>query len=129
MNIFLLYNFTKTARKERIVISCFDEKYGKREKTYRRSYYLDNDLLSQLEELSKIYRAKIPDFINDSVENLIKTESIEVYDRDKNELSVKYTVLMRESVLSGLDDLTQRYGISISKLVNIAVRNMLMENK
>jgi len=84
-------------------------------------------LLSQLEELSKIYRAKIPDFINDSVELLIKNENVEVYDRDKNELSVKYTVLVRESVLQGLDDLTQRYGISLSKLVNIAIRNMLNE--
>ena len=84
-------------------------------------------MLSQLEELSKIYRAKIPDFINDSVELLIKNENVEVYDRDKNELSVKYTVLVRESVLQGLDDLTQRYGISLSKLVNIAIRNMLNE--
>jgi len=77
--------------------------------------------------LSKIYRAKVPDFINDSVENLIKTENIEVYDRDKNELSMKYTVLMRESILQGLDDLSERYGISLSKLVNIAIRNILNE--
>ena len=77
--------------------------------------------------MSKIYRAKVPDFINDSVENLIKTENIEVYDRDKNELSMKYTVLMRESILQGLDDLSERYGISLSKLVNIAIRNILNE--
>lgn len=103
----------------------FEEKYGKREKTFRRSYYIDNTLLTQLEDLSKIYRARVPDFINDSVEELIKTENIEVYEKDKSELSIKYTVLMRDSNLQGLDDLTQRYGISLSKLVNIAIRNML----
>ena len=103
----------------------FEDRYGKREKMYRRSYYIDDALLTQLEELSKIYRATIPDFINDSAELLVQTENIEVYARNKSELSLKYTVLMRESVLTGLEGLSQRYGISLSKLVNIAIRNML----
>ena len=94
---------------------------------YRRSYYIDNALLTELEELSKIYRARVPEFINDGVELLIKTENIVVYDRDKNELSIKYTILMRESCLKGLDDLAKRYGISLSKLVNIAIRNVLVD--
>ena len=106
-------------------MNYFNDKYGKREKTYRRSYYIDNGLLTQLEELSKIYRAKIPDFVNDGLEELIKTENLQIYDKDKNELSIKYTLLVRESILRGLEDLTQRYGISLSKLVNIAIRNML----
>ena len=126
-NNFLLYNLFKKYERGRIIINYFEDKYGKREKTYRRSYYIDNVLLTKLEELSKIYRAKVPDFINDSAELLIKSENIEVYDRGKNELSLKYTVLVRESVLQGLDDLSQRYGISLSKLVNIALRNMLNE--
>lgn len=111
-----------------INISYFEDKYGKREKTYRRSYYIDNNLLTEYEKLSKIYLAKMPNFINDSVEALIKSEHIDIYGRDKNELSIKYTVLMRESALNGLTDLSQRYGISMSKLVNIALRNMLMEH-
>jgi hypothetical protein len=106
-------------------MSYFNEKYGKREKMYRRSYYIDDGLLTRLEELSKIYRAKIPSLINDSIEQLIQTENLKIYDKDKNELSIKYTLLVRESILQGLDDLTQRYGISLSKLVNIAIRNML----
>lgn len=106
-------------------MKSFDDKYGKREKTYRRSYYIDNTLLTQLENLSKIYRAKTSDFVNDSVEELIKTENIKIYEKDDGELSIKYTVLMRESNLQGLEDFARRYGISLSKLVNIAIRNML----
>lgn len=106
----------------------FYDKYGKRERTYRRSYHIDNTLLTKLEELSKIYRAGIPDFINDSVEMLIQTENINVYDRAEDELSIKYTVLMRESNLQGLEALNSRYGISLSKLVNITVRNYLGES-
>ena len=108
-------------------MNYFDNKYGKREKTYRRSYYIDNGLLTQLEELSKLYRAKTPDFVNDSIEMLLETEDIKLYDKGKNELSVKYTLLVREGVLQGLDDLNQRYDIGLSKIVNIAIRNMLMK--
>lgn len=103
----------------------FENKYGKREKTYRRSYYIDNTFLTKLEELSKIYRAGIPDFINDSIEELIKTKDIKLYDPAEGELSIKYTVLVRESNLKGLENLNKRYGISLSKLVNIAIRNVL----
>ena len=110
-------------------MSYFENKYGWREKVYRRSYYIDNILLTQLEDLSKIYRAKIPDFINDSVEELIKTENIEVYNKAEGELSIKYTVLVRKSNLKGLEDLNKRYGISLSKLVNIAIRNLLNSQK
>lgn len=104
------------------MVNDLDYKYGRREKRYRRSYYIDNSLLSQLENLSKIYRAGVPDFINDSVEDLIQSKNIEVYERDESELSIKYTVLMRESNLQGLEDLNKRYGVSLSKLVNIAIR-------
>ena len=103
----------------------FENKYGKREKTYRRSYYIDNTLLTQLENLSKIYRATIPDFINDSIEELIKTKDIKIYGRAEDELAIKYTVLVRESNLNGLEILNKRYGISLSKLVNIAIYNIL----
>lgn len=98
-----------------------DDKYGRREKLYRRSYNIDSSLLTRLEDLSKIYRARIPDFINDSVEELIQSGEIVVYERDEGELSIKYTVLMRESNLQGLEVLNRRYGISLSKLVNIAI--------
>lgn len=114
---------------ECIIMSYFENKYGRREKVYRRSYYIDNILLTQLEDLSKIYRAKIPDFINDSVEELIRTENIEVYNKAEGELSIKYTVLVRKSNLKGLEDLNKRYGISLSKLVNIAIRNLLNSQK
>ena len=103
------------------MVNYLDYKYGRREKLYRRSYYIDNSLLTRLEVLTKIYRAGVPDLINDSVEDLIKTAHITIYERDEAELSIKYTVLMRESNLRGLEGLNKRYGISLSKLVNIAI--------
>ena len=76
-------------------------------KNIQTKYYIDNTLLTQLEKLSKVYRVKIPELVNDSVETLIETENIEVYKRAENELSIKYTVLMRESILDGLEKLSE----------------------
>ena len=47
----------------------------------------------------------------------------------EGELSIKYTLLVRKSNLKGLEDLNKRYGISLSKLVNIAIRNLLNSQK
>ncbi len=106
-------------------LNYFEGKYGKREKMYRRSYYIDSSLLGQLENISEIYRVNVPELINDSIEELIKTGDVQVYMRPEGELSIKYTVLIRESNLNGLEIFNKRYGISISKLVNIAIRNIL----
>lgn len=106
-------------------MNFFDDKYRKREKTHRRSYSIDSSLLTQLESLSEIYCARVSAFINDSIEELIKSEDIKIYERDESELSIKYTVLVRESNLQGLNELCRKYGISVSKLVNIAIRNAL----
>ena len=109
-------------------MNFLEEKYGRQEKTYRWSYYINDTLFAQLEELSMIYRTKISELINDSVEILVQSKNIEVYKRAKNELSIKYTVLMRESALDGLEDLSGRYGISLSKLINIAISTLLKSN-
>ena len=69
-------------------------------KTYRRGYYIDNTLLTQLEDLVNL-SCKNTDFVNDSIEELIKTTISKINDRADGELSIKYTVLIRESNLKG----------------------------
>jgi hypothetical protein len=44
-----------------------------------------------------------------------------------SEISVTHTVLIRESNLSELEVLKEKYGVSIYKLVNISIRNVLNE--
>ena len=104
----------------------FEKTFKKRENKIRRNYEIEDSLYSRLEELSKIYDASVTDLFNECLSNLIQTENIQLYEKDSSEISVTHTLLIRESNLSGLEKLKEKYGVSIFKLVNIAIRNVLL---
>jgi len=106
-------------------MSALDILFFKREKKYRRNYEIDDKLYSELEPLSRVYEASVNDLINASIYLLIKSEDVTIYKKSRNEISVTHTLLIRESNIAGLEHLKERYGISIYRLVNIAIKNML----
>ena len=106
----------------------FDEKFHKREKKYRGDYDIDDSLYVRLDQLSTVYDATITDLVNASLEHLIESEKISLYKKADNDFSVTHTLLIRESNLAGLEELKAKYGVSIYKLVNIAIRNALDES-
>ena len=103
----------------------FDNIFRKRENKIRRNYEIEDSLYSKLEGYAKIYDASVTDLINECISNLIKTENIILYEKNDDELSVTHTLLIKESNLSGLEKLKDKYGVSIYRLVNIAIRNVL----
>ena len=105
----------------------FDHAFRKRERKIRRNYEIEDSLYSKLEELSKIYDASVADLINECLSNLIQLENVQVYGKTGSELFVTHTLLIRESNLSGIEKLKEKYGVSIFKLVNISIKNVLDE--
>ena len=102
-------------------------RFYKKEKLISKTLNIDDELYIKLEELSKnVYDASISKLVNASVEKLIETECIQLYER-KNKLYVSRSFLIRESILEGLYALKEKYRISICLLVNIAIRNALIE--
>ena len=84
-------------------------------------------LKQSLEKLSnEKYDASINKLVNASVEMLIKEEKIENYDK-RNSIKITRTFLLKKSLIDGLNDLKKKYGIPIYLLVNIAVRNALID--
>ena len=75
-----------------------------------------------------MYEASISKLVNASIEKLIEKEEIQVYER-KNKSYVSRSFLIRESLIEGLYVLKDKYRISICLLVNIAIRNALIEEK
>ena len=117
-----LYNHTKGGVK----MSVFS-KFYKREKMVSRTLEIDERLYCELESLSQeVYDASISKLVNAAIEDLIKTENIQLYER-KNTLYVTRSFLIRNSFWDGLYELKKKYGISIRILVNIAIRNVLIE--
>lgn len=107
-------------------MTCFS-KFYKKEKLISRTLEIDEELYYELERLSsKVYDASISKLVNAAIENLIQTENIQIYKR-KNTSYVSRSFLIRRSFLEGLYNLKKKYRIPIYLLVNIAIRNVLIE--
>ena len=104
---------------------AYSDKIYKKEKLISRTFYIDEKLYLELERLSKeVYEASISKLMNVAIEK----EKIEVYE-NRNRTCVTRSILIRESLLKGLSELKIKYGLSISMLVNIAVKNEIMEEQ
>lgn len=109
-------------------MSCL-EKLNKREELINRTLEIDEELYYKLEYLSKEkYEASISKIINIAVEELVKTEKVKIYKRKNNSYVVR-SVLLRKSVFDGLYELKNKFRVPIYLLVNIAVRNVLIEEE
>lgn len=109
-------------------MSCLERLY-KREELVNRTLDIDEELYYKLEYLSKErYEASITKLVNVSVEELMNTGNVQLYKR-KNTSYVSRSFLLRRSVLDGLYELKRKYRVPIYLLVNIAIRNVLIEEE
>lgn len=107
-------------------MSCF-EKFDRKEKIIPRTIEIECNFYEMLEKLSKeTYDASINKLVNASIENLLESENIQTYEKE-NTVRLTRSFLLRESLLKGLYKLKKKYGIPIYLLVNIAIRNALVE--
>lgn len=107
-------------------MSSFD-KFDKKEKIIPRTIEIEDNLYFMLEKLSnEIYDASINKLVNAAIETLIEKENIKTYEKTGS-IRLTRTFLLRESLLKGLYGLKKKYGIPIYLLVNIAIRNALIE--
>ena len=94
------------------MMSCLGRLYRK-EKLISRTLDIDEELYYKLEFLSKErYDASISKLVNISIEELVRTENVQIYKR-KNNSYVSRSFLLRESVLDGLYELKSKYRIPI----------------
>ena len=107
-------------------MGVFDRFYEK-ETLVRKTIEIEDSLYSQLGELAKNkYDASVNMLINACIEELIKTENIN-YQKEDKDLALKHSLLIRKSFVIGLENLKDKYNISIYKLVNMTIRNALNE--
>ena len=106
-------------------MSFFDDKFKIRENKIRRNYDIEDSLYSKLSFLSKKYEATIPDLINACINELIITENVILYQKDINERLTPHTFYINENNVKGLEKLNDKYGVSIRKLVNISLHNII----
>lgn len=103
----------------------FNRKYDLREKTYRKTCEIDNDLFTFLEKCSEYYDATISQLFNTCLEHLIETENIRIFEKAETTHTAPHTLYVKERNLKGIGKLKAKYNVSIYKLNNIAIKNVM----
>lgn len=106
-------------------MSVYEQYLFKRDNGVRRRVEIDITLYNQLEELFKIYDASINKLVNIAIIDLIKTQKINIYDRPDNEKTEPHNFVIRETSYKKLKKMKLKYGLSIFKLINIAIYNAI----
>lgn len=106
-------------------MSIFERFYDK-EKLIRKTIEIDNDLYDKLIEISKSkYNTSVNMLINTCIEELINTENITLYAKEDKYSATKHSLLIKETFSNQLNILKEKYKISFSKLVNMAIKNAI----
>lgn len=101
-------------------------RFWKREELLKKTIEIDNSLYEELNRLSKeVYQTSTNQLINACIEELVKTRNVKLYERKDGELSIQHSLLIRESLFKGLEEMRDKYNLSIYKLVNISIKNAL----
>ena len=108
-------------------MSTFDRFYDK-DVLIQKTFEIESKLFDKLEFLSEnVYDASISKLINACIDELTTTENIKVYPKEADELYTKHSLTLRRYSLDNLEKLKEKYGISVYKLINMAIRNALEE--
>lgn len=94
-----------------------------KEKWVKKSVEIEGILYDRLKEISdKELEASINKIIDACVDDLKLEDKVVIYRKQKDEINVARSIIIRESMYKKLEDLRTKYGISISKIINIAIR-------
>ncbi len=108
-------------------MGAFD-RFWRRDKLLKKTIEIDNSLYEKLNELSKtIYHTSTNQLINACIEELLNTKNIKIYEKPEGEITEQHSLLIRMSLFDGLEELREKYDISIYKLVNVAIKNAIDE--
>ena len=107
-------------------MGTFDKYLLKQEPTLRRRIEIDISLYEKLKGLSdNVYDASVNKLVNIAIIDMVEQDNVELYSRPEEERTEPHNFLIREGAVNGLEKLKAKYGLSIFKLVNIAIYNAL----
>ena len=102
------------------------ERFYSKERWIKKSAEIEGKLYDRLKEISKKeLDGSINKIIDACVDDLKLENKVVIYCKDRNEINVARSIIIRESTYKKLEELREKYGISISKILNIAIKTGL----
>lgn len=107
-------------------MSAIDRLYKKDNSTVQKSINLEDKLYTELKQLvENEYDATISDVINVCIEDLISNGNIKYYAKPEGEITIYRSIMIRKENVKALNNITKETGISLTRLVNIAMKEFL----
>ena len=107
-------------------MSAIDRLYSINNKTVKKSINIDDSLYKRLMRYTKKnYDATISDMINVCIEDLLSAGNVKYYAKPEDEITIYRSVMIRKENAEALNKITQETGISLTRLVNIAMKEFL----
>ena len=97
-------------------------RFYEKEKLVKKSVEIEGNLYDKLKEIAnEELDASVNKIIDACIDDFEIAEKVVIYRKRKDEINVAKSIIIRESIYKKLEDMREKYGISISKLVNIAI--------
>lgn len=107
-------------------MSAIDRLYKKNNSTVQKSINLEDKLYTNLKQIvEKEYDATISDVINACIEDLISSGNVKYYAKPEGEITIYRSIMIRKENVKALNKITKETGISLTRLVNIAMKEFL----
>lgn len=104
------------------------DRFWKHDTLIQKTIEIESNLYDKIEYLSEnVYDASISKIINACIDDLIEKENVQLYTKEDNELFTKHSIILRKKSLDNLNLLKEKYGISVYKLIHIAIKNVILE--
>ena len=102
------------------------DRFLSKEKWIKKSVEIEGNLYDRLKEISENeLDASINKIVDACIWDLQLGGKIIIYKKEYKEINVAMSVIIRESTYKKLEEMREKYGISISKCINIAIKNGL----
>lgn len=107
-------------------MSAIDRLYKKDNPTIQKSINLEDKLYTRLKEIvEKDFDATISDLVNVCVEDLLATGNVKYYAKPENEILIYRSVMLRKDNIEAINKVTKETGISLTRIVNIAMKEFI----
>lgn len=109
-----------------VYMSAIDRLYSSTNKTIKKSINIDDSLYKKLMKFTKRnYDATFSEVINVCIEEYIYENKPYFYEKPENETVTYRSIMIRKENLSNLQKLHKKTGISVTRLLNCAVKEFL----